>query len=252
MLVVGGGRIGGTHSSLRHCLWVGEIRGSMAVQDAGCRWRGFRLLIQSQMLVVVWRGGGSHHSPRSWLWGESRVFSRQSKTLVVGAGKVVGGRCGGSHGSPNPRRCLWLGEAVVLTTVPDVGCVGERFGSHGSFTRWLLGSGRGFGSHGSFTHWLWGVGGGGSHGCLRCWFWGGEVGFLMAVPDAGCGVGRGGGSHGSPSHWLWGEAGVLMSVPDTGCCCGDAGVLMGVPEVFCTGRGGFSWESQMLIVGEER
>ena len=45
----------------------------------------------------------------------------------------------------------------------------------------------------------------------------GEGGFLMAVPDAGCGGGVGG-SHFSLSLWLsGGEAEVLMAVPDASC-----------------------------------
>ena len=114
-------------------------------------------------------------------------------------------------------------------------------------------------------------------GCGR-----GEVGVLMAVPDAGCEaerqgshgshrhwlVGEAGGSHGSLRHWLWwgGRRGfswqfqtlvvegadvfVLMAVPDAGCGW-EAVFLLVVTDAGCGGkRQGFSCHSQTLVVGE--
>ena len=89
----------------------------------------------------------------------------------------------------------------------------------------------------------------------------------MAVPYAGCGVGvRVGLTHGILKRWLWmGELGVLMAVPDAGCgweirgfswqsqtlvvIWGDSEVLMAVSDA---GSGReiwrFLWQSQMLVV----
>ena len=85
---------------------LGEAWVLMAVKDDGCRGerRGFSW--QSQTLVEVVRGGGSHFCQSRWLWRLEAAFSWQSQKLVVGS------RGGGSHGSL--RRWLWGGEAGFL------------------------------------------------------------------------------------------------------------------------------------------
>ena len=72
----------------------------MAVPDSGCGGDRQGFSWQSQTMVVGGRNGGSYGSPiAGCVKGEAR-FSWQSKTIVVG-----GGEAGCFHGSP--RRWLW-------------------------------------------------------------------------------------------------------------------------------------------------
>ena len=250
---------------------------------------------QSQMLVLLGRGEGSHGSPRCWLWGERRCShgsprgsppQRGVTSLVVGGNVVIlitvshGGYWGERWRFSWQSQMLFVGAAkarlswqsqtlVVEGDKQGVGMQGFSWQSQmlveGGERRWFLpqskslvveggvvlmavtesgcGGGRVWGFHGSPRCWLWGRGGI-SHGSSRRWLWGGEVVFswqsqtlvvwveavvLMAVPDTGCGqerrgshgscVGRGRSSHCSPRRWLW------------------------------SGEEGFSWQSQMLVVG---
>ena len=107
----------GSHISPRGWLWGGEAGLLMAFPDTDCvgesRWFSF----QSQTLVVGRRVGATYGSPRRWLWGERQRFLVQSLSLVVWGGS-------GCHGSP--RRWLWSREAGVLMAVPDADCRGWK------------------------------------------------------------------------------------------------------------------------------
>ena len=141
------GRVGGSHFSLRLCLWRGEAEVLMAVPDASC-WG---------------RSGGSHSSPRCCLWGEAGVLMAVQTLVVVRRGRGSQGshRCGllslempDSHS--NPRCLLWRGEAGVLMAVPDHGCGGDRRGFSWQFPDSCCGMCLGMSIHGSLTGWLWG------------------------------------------------------------------------------------------------
>ena len=169
------------HFNLRGWLWGERWRFSWQSQMlvvgrerwAGCGRERPGFSQQSQRLVVVARGRGSHGSPRRWLFW----LERQSQTLGLGGGEAVflmavaDDGCGWERqGSPgSPRRWLWSGEAWFLMAVSRTGC----------------GEGAGGGSHHSPRHWL----------------SGGEAEVLMAVSKTGCG-GAGGGSHGSLIYLL--------------------------------------------------
>ena len=85
----------------------------------------------------------------------------------------------------------------------------------------------------------------GSHGSPRRWLWPGEMGVLMAVPDAGCWSWKGCGGEMWGFSWQSQSQSLVVAWRFEG--------SHGSPTSFLYWeRRGFSWESQTLIVGQGR
>ena len=74
-LVVGGGEALVLITVPYAGCWGREVGVLMPVPEAGCGWEKRVFSLQSQAQVLLgWRGGSSHGSPRCCLWGESYWF----------------------------------------------------------------------------------------------------------------------------------------------------------------------------------